>query len=218
MANVVALNFCYDVPVKLYSTNLLLMAVFLAAPDLRRLLHVLVLNRAAEPADPMAIRFERRGFRIAALVLWIAFAGYTMVREVMGAVSGYQRLYAHPVLPSIYGVYDVESFTQLGKPLELATDAARWRRVVFQQGAMIVRTLDDRTIGYPGKYDDAKSAFIVTNGGNAVTWSRPDHDHVAIECIIGGVPVSARLRKIDMSKFLLVSRGFHWISEFPFNR
>ena len=72
----------------------------------------------------MAIRFERRGFRIAALVLWIAFAGYTMVREVMGAVSGYQRLYAHPVLPSIYGVYDVESFTQLGKPLELATDAA----------------------------------------------------------------------------------------------
>jgi hypothetical protein len=113
-------------------------------------------------------------------------------------------------------VYDVESFTQLGKPLELATDAARWRKVVFQQGAMMVRTMDDRTIRYPGKYDDAKSAFTLSNGGN--DWSRPDPDHLAIECTIGGVPVSARLRKVDMSKFLLVSRGFHWISEFPFNR
>jgi len=218
MANVVALNFCYDVPVKLYSTNLLLMAVFLAAPDLRRLLDVLVLNRAAAPADPMAIRFERRSFRIAALVLWIAFAGYTMIREVMGAVSGYQRLYTHPALPSIYGVYDVETFTQLGKPLELATDAARWRKVVFQQGAMMVRTMDDRTIGYPGKYEDAKSTFLVTNGGKAVRWSRSDPDHLAIECTIGGIPVSARLRKVGISKFLLVNRGFHWISEFPFNR
>jgi len=37
LLNVVMLNFCYDVPVKLYSTNLLLMAAFLMAPDLRRL-------------------------------------------------------------------------------------------------------------------------------------------------------------------------------------
>ena len=37
LSNVVMLNLSYDVPVKLYSSHLLLMAVFLAAPDLRRL-------------------------------------------------------------------------------------------------------------------------------------------------------------------------------------
>jgi hypothetical protein len=36
MSNVVMLNFSYDVPVKIYSSILLLMAVFLAAPDARR--------------------------------------------------------------------------------------------------------------------------------------------------------------------------------------
>ena len=30
--------------------------------------------------------------------------------------------------------------------------------------------------------------------------------------------VRVRLRKIDTSWFRLISRGFHWISEFPFNR
>jgi hypothetical protein len=48
LANIVALTFCYDVPVKLYSSHLLLMAVFLVAPDLRRLLN-LVWNRPTAP-------------------------------------------------------------------------------------------------------------------------------------------------------------------------
>ena len=30
--------------------------------------------------------------------------------------------------------------------------------------------------------------------------------------------LAARLKRIDDSKFLLKSRGFHWINEFPFNR
>jgi hypothetical protein len=60
MTNVVALNYCYDVPVKLYSTNILLMAVFLLAPEFCRLAHVLVFNRPTAPADLDRVRFERR--------------------------------------------------------------------------------------------------------------------------------------------------------------
>src|SRR5262249_26898774 len=51
LLNVAMLNFCYDVPVKLYSTNLLLMTIFLAAPDLRRLLNFFVLNQVVKTAD-----------------------------------------------------------------------------------------------------------------------------------------------------------------------
>lgn len=45
MTNVAALNFFYDVPVKLYSAHLLLMALLLVLPDARRLLDFLVLHR-----------------------------------------------------------------------------------------------------------------------------------------------------------------------------
>src|SRR5437899_11151387 len=37
MAHVVALNFCYDVPVKLFSSHLLALALWLMIPDARRL-------------------------------------------------------------------------------------------------------------------------------------------------------------------------------------
>jgi uncharacterized membrane protein YphA (DoxX/SURF4 family) len=81
LANIVALNFCYDVPVKLYSTNLLLMAAFLAAPDAKRLAKVLVLNRAAPPSTLSGPHFERRWARIAVTVFWAAFVGPGPIRS-----------------------------------------------------------------------------------------------------------------------------------------
>jgi hypothetical protein len=35
---------------------------------------------------------------------------------------------------------------------------------------------------------------------------------------MGSQKVHMRLQLVDRSKFMLVSRGFHWVSEFPFNR
>ncbi|HET9225635.1 MAG TPA: hypothetical protein VFR31_03145, partial [Thermoanaerobaculia bacterium] len=51
MSNVVMLNLSYDVPVKLYSSHLLLMAVFLAVPDLKRLASLFVWNRRVPPVE-----------------------------------------------------------------------------------------------------------------------------------------------------------------------
>ena len=51
MLNVVMLNFCYDVPVKLFSFHLMFMGVVLIVPDAKRLFGLLVLNRATEPAS-----------------------------------------------------------------------------------------------------------------------------------------------------------------------
>jgi len=45
MTNVVMLNYCYDVPVKIYSTHLTLMGLLILAPDARRLLSLLLQHR-----------------------------------------------------------------------------------------------------------------------------------------------------------------------------
>jgi hypothetical protein len=43
--NIVLLNFCYDVPVKIFSSHLLVAAMLIAIPDLNRLANLLVFNR-----------------------------------------------------------------------------------------------------------------------------------------------------------------------------
>lgn len=191
MLNVAVLNFCYDVPVKLYSTNLTLMAVFLLAPDLRRLSDVLVRNRAAAPADLNPIRFERRWMRIAQMACWVLVVGYHLYTNISGGWEGYKRAYRNPPRSPYSGIYDVES-------------PGAWRKVAVQAPANImVRKADDTMQGYPTK--DAK-------------WTVLDPDHLILEGTFDGAATTVRLRKVDLGKYQLPTRGFHWISEFPFNR
>ena len=51
LSNIIMINFAYDVPVKLYSSHLFLMGLFLLWPDLDRFLGVFVFNRPVPAAD-----------------------------------------------------------------------------------------------------------------------------------------------------------------------
>jgi len=225
LLNVLVLNFCYDVPVKLYSMNLLLMAVFLLGTDLRRLLDVFLLNRPGAPADLSMPRFRRRWTRVAAISFQVLFVGYFLVSSVAGGWIAYRRYYVNPTRPPLYGLYEAESFSRNGQDVPpLGTDATRWRKVAIESPSFIsVRMMDDSPKSYGAEYDTAKNIVTLTVGEDMsqrypLTYLRPDADHVLLQGTLAGDNLSVRLRKIDTSKFLLVNRGFHWISETPYNR
>ena len=111
----VALNFCYDVPVKLYSSNLLAMAVFLAAGDVKRLVNVLVLNSTAPQARP-----QRPTIRTAL----DADRGDGVLDRVRGLSTRapnpfgwlrYEQTYVYAPRPLFGGAYEVESFRADGR-------------------------------------------------------------------------------------------------------
>ncbi len=225
LLNVAMLNFCYDVPVKLYSVNLVLMAVFLAAPHCRRLLNLLVLNRAAEPADLTAPRFARRFLRIGATVFQVLFVGYFLYSGISETWAAYKESYIVQKRPPLYGLYDVETFTRNEQEIPpLTTGAARWKRVAIQYPTSFsIRMMDDSPKGYTAAYNEAQHTVALSMGAeksdkSTLEYSRPDADHVALTGKLGADTLSIRLRKVDPSRFLLVNRGFHWINELPFNR
>lgn len=224
MLNVMMLNYCYDVPVKLYSTNLVLMALYLASGDLRRLFDFFVRNRATPAADQSAPRFSRPWARISAMVFQVLFVGYTLFGSIYGGWQGYRAAYINPPRPPIYGLYEVEQFTRNGRDIPpLVTDGTRWGKVVAESPAFVtVKMMDDSLRGYQAQYDAAKSSVMLTAPNDkkkySLHYARQDADHLAIEGSLPDGTVAMRLRKIDRSSFLLMSRGFHWINEVPLNR
>ena len=229
LLNVVMLNFCYDVPVKLYSSNLLLMAIFLMAPDLSRLSNIFVLNRPAEAADlrmpPMEItRLSPRARTIGVVAFRILLVGYFLFGTVKEGWTDYQEYVVHPPKAPIYGLYDVETFSRNGRDVPpLVTEAARWRRVIIQSpAAFAVRMMDDSVRRYNSEYNPAKNSVTVSTdqdkGKSAFTYSRSDAEHVLLEGTLVNDALVIKLKRMDPSKFLLVNRGFHWINERPFNR
>jgi uncharacterized membrane protein YphA (DoxX/SURF4 family) len=221
LLNIAFLNFCYDVPVKLYSLHLLSMALFLLAPDLRRLFDVLVRNRPVAAADLSAPAFSSRRARIAAFTVQVTFLSYVFFQQISGGWKGYRNAYVDTPRPPLYGLYEVETFTRNGRIVPpLVTEAERWRKVVIEfPSGVFVRKMDDSRLGFGAEYDTEKSTVTLAPDGDknratVFAYSRPDADHVLLE----SDTLSLRLKRIDTSKFLLMSRGFHWIQEQPFNR
>lgn len=224
MANVVMLNFSYDVPVKLYSLHLLAMALFLALPDARRLADLFLWNRPAPPAriEPL---FGRRwihrgtlGLRTLAIAAYVAWAVY----------GSYQAMKSYGDLspkPPLYGIWNVDEMTVDGrvKP-PLLTDETRWRRVVFGDArTMAIQLVDDSRQRFSVKLDPAKRTLELSQRSDPkklqhLAYAQPAPGRLILDGTLDGHVIHAALHRVDPRSFLLVNRGFHWINEYPFNR
>lgn len=225
MANVVMLNFSYDVPVKLYSSHLLFEAIVLAAPDFRRLANALVFNRPAEPA-PIRPLFQRAWLNRAGLVLRTLLVGFLAWQSLNTSATNRARYSqeARAKAP-LHGIWDVDELTidgQVRPPL--ITDEQRWQRVVFGiPGQMAVFRMNDFRDRYNVEVDEKKKTLAMTDRfnperKNTVAWHQPAPDRLTLEGTFDGKKIRARMHRTEPPELLLLTRGFHWVSEYPFNR
>jgi uncharacterized membrane protein YphA (DoxX/SURF4 family) len=221
MANVVYLNFAYDVPVKLFSSIYLIMALFLVLPDAKRLINVLLLNKPTEPRNLRLFatpRMERASMVARGLLLaWVLYG------NVRGNLDRYNQ--SNEPLPRLYGIYDVQSFSRNGKDVPLVvTEPMLWRRVIFSRfDRFAIRTMSDSMARYQIDLKDTGSTFVVTNRYNkkdklTFAFVKPAEDQLVLRGLVGSDSIVATLKRVDESKFLLTSRGFNWVQEQPFNR
>lgn len=101
LLNIVVLNFCYDIPVKLYSLNLLLLSAFLVLTDTRRLFRVFVLNRPALPSDLREPFFRNDRVRRTVLVLKVAVLAMVLGQLLYSAVGRYRLIVARTPASSL---------------------------------------------------------------------------------------------------------------------
>ena len=214
MTQVAVLNFAYDVPVKLVSCHLLAMAVFVSAGDARRLVNLMILNRAAGPAL-MDTVLQRPRFRQAAFVLKLLLLTVVAVSTLFSSYTQWQaRLEKGP----LSGIWDVQQFTLDGEVASSAVpDNVRWRRLIIsdsEQSASI-QTMDGTRRQHSLTVDSEAKKLLLDRD---FAYSRPTADTLHIRGTHGGREITVTFRHVDRSEFRLVNRGFRWISESPFNR
>lgn len=200
LVNVVVLNFTYDVPVKLYSSMLLASALVVASPQLGRVLTAVLGGAvAAVPPRPRGTIGRERARLIAKVGLLLA-VGVTLAAQVHDSYVG-NRGEAN----GLEGAYAVES----------ASDP-QWTRVAIASRFLTVRHPDDTRAFFRFAEPPAHDTFTLADGQTGKMLgpfhvTRPDAQHLAIDG-----PVKLLLRRAPEP--LLVTRGFHLIQEYPFNR
>ncbi|HEX3765235.1 MAG TPA: DoxX family protein [Kofleriaceae bacterium] len=224
MTNVVLMNLCYDVPAKLFSTRLLAIAIAIAWPDARRVLGAVLGRAAAElPPRPRMTRGRERGRQVAKLVL--------IALMVVDVYLTYGRRPPHDDhIHELYGHWIVDSFALDGvEHPPLTTDPVRWDSwsasprymQIWLMNGMFEGRYEPERGWYSLKVDPAAHTITVTvddkqKTRETWTYSRPAPDRLIIDCVHRGKSLHVALHLEPEG--VLMTRGFHWFNEVPYNR
>ncbi len=246
MTNVAMLNYCYDVPVKLYSTHLLAMAVFLLAKDVPRLVRVLLLNRATTPA------VLRRRMPVVLLVVVLACKATVVGYLTWSAFSSSQKMWQQTRDPGqrkpLQGIWEVTEFTHELSPAPADASVRAWQRLTFSRWdfAQVTRKDDSKQYWRTAVDAAAKQVTLSQAGGQAATpivltyeekaedaaGAPPDatpgaaasgspkpttHRELRLQGELDGAKLSVTLRLREPNSFPIHARGFRWVQSYPFN-
>ncbi|ADB41311.1 hypothetical protein [Spirosoma linguale] len=216
--NVMVLNFCYDIPVKLFSAHLFILSNVLLLSDAKRLLNFFIYNKATQPAPQVELpekwmRGTRVTLKIAFVILFIGMPLYGSYQRAFGPTdsSASKRLTT--------GFFSVDQFQ--GN----VADSLRWKDVIFEPNTSgSIQTADTlfrqryrrgyfnysfdslaHTIAFKKSPSDSAALFTMQ-------YTMPDTNHVVLRGKIRNDSVMVALTR-QKRHFQLAERQFHWLSE-----
>ena len=220
MTNVLMLNLAYDVPRKIFCAHLILMCLYLLAPDLRRLFDLFVLNREVRLTPPVYAFKDKlisRGLTVLVLLIGVG----TLIGHSIW--SYHSQLEGETRVPAVVrGVWNVDEITVDGiiQP-PMMSDSQRWRRLVLDSlESTSIEYMDDHHVVYGSTVDAANNKVVLwvpvaDSRKDTLTYELPQPDKMVLQGVLDGHDIKARLTRIPFSDkhvFALTNRGFHWVN------
>jgi len=219
-ANVFALNLSYDVPVKLFSFHLLLLSVFLAAPLTKKTVH---LFSPGEPplAETVFPQWNTRWMRWGLIAAKSVLIVLILIQPAYDAFLSYRELAAEDATtdePLIYGAYTISSFARNHETLPEASPGC-WKALKLSDSGMEIVYGDDASVQWLSAVRSQKLRIassdlttlgefdLIMHGDALLLTGKLNEDSLRVEA-----------RKTGPYLAPLLNRGFHWVSEEPYNR
>lgn len=217
------MNMFYDIPVKIFSLHLLLMALFIFSLDAKRFLNVFVYNKTTprynfynpiNDKEYHKIIFWFKTASIFILVGIMAYQGYNNERSDYGDKRS---------KPALYGIWEVTHFIKNGDTLPpLLTDSKRWHYLVIDwKDRAVIKYMDGQKEYIDFKIDSTLTVASLRKPGENKVEKFIISKEDSLLTLRGQLYLNdytIDLKKKDLSKIELLSRGYHWINEYPYNR
>jgi hypothetical protein len=205
---VFVLNMTYDVPVKLFSFHLVLMSAVLIAPYAKQICGVVF-------GAPSRFRW--------ASAAQMVFGLYLLSMTSYGASKAWATRGPNAPKPPLYGIWTIDTMVIDGvERLPLVTDYERWRRVIVRDATTIAFwRMDDTFMSLGATVNMGAKTITLARGTDAAGSFRFEQPSPGLLILDGTIDKHTLLMKtklVDHTKFQLLSRGFRWVQEVPFNR
>lgn len=223
--NIMAINYFFDVPVKLLSTTLVVMSLFMLAPYLLAISKFLLFQQPQQLSLLQPPSFRKKWHHITFIALKYLIIIWTIGIMANNALTQRHVFGAQAPKPPLYGIYNVNKYIVNGKEMQpLTTDEDRWKQIVIEyKDFASIKTMDDRIVYFKVLLDQKdkkieltdeklvstpyKFKYQVENDSTLLLAGRKNQDSLVIT-----------LKKYNLKNIRLINRGFHWINEYPNNR
>ena len=214
MTNVALLNYAYGVPVKLYSTMIVLSAVVLVLFDARRLWQVFVTNESVPRVERPAVYDRIPNWR-----RWAAkgvLVGSVFVSSIaaMSAATAPSKTSARAD-DTADGAWKVTRFEVGERDATTSTAPSPWLRMIVQGGTIALRSASDSLVYCrrdPGS--DPHSLSFACRGSHRgdLRWSRSG-DVLRLGGTMDGTAVRVEATVLRPTDYSLLRWRFHWIDD-----
>lgn len=225
MLQVAMMNFFFDIPVKLFSVHLILLAAILFTADLKRLFAVFGKNKSEtsysryHPVDEPFYHKVIAGFKIVACLV---LAGLMMNQGIKREKTwGPKR-----ELPPMYGIWEANIFVKNGDTLApLMNDIERWRYLLIDyKDRATIKLMDNTEIRCSFLLDSTLNSVSIYERGydtltNNFKYYNPNKEFLELNGSLNTIDsLKIIFSRINPDSMLLRKRGFRWINERPYNR
>jgi hypothetical protein len=167
LVNVVALNWFYNVPVKMYSAQLMLYNLYLLAPYSRRLFQFFFFDRIVPvPRTQHANSSSGKTRALTAVLIVIP-----LLLCLLTAVADYKRFDEVSALRKSQKCYNVTTFFAKDTLPPLTTDTLRWKRLLVYGNRVLVCNMSDEQDRYTCDLDSVKGTMTFHDNPDKTTWS-----------------------------------------------
>jgi len=219
LANVIAVNFSFDINVKLYSIVLTIMALFLLSKDIIRLFNFFFLNKIVHPSVDPPTHFETKWKNTAFLVSKYAIILYIIFFGLRANFARTLHDRDSPVKPLLYGIYNVTAFIRNKDTIKpLTTDATRWNKLIVSspKGNASIILMDGRIKSFVFKPEMVKKKIEMyaksdTSDKYTFTYNQSADSVLVLHGKWHKDSLEIKFKQYDINKFPLINHGFRWI-------
>lgn len=223
MLNVMLMNYCYDIPVKLYSTELVIISIVVLYFMGHNLKLVLLKNTATNPVEFKPL-FQKKWLKISRIVIKSLMIFYAIIWSGYETYESTKEYGTEAPKPPLHGLYKPTQFIKNSDTLRLYSDSAEWKYLVIDyEGMASVRQLNDRTYRLIFNVDTIKKMVTTnlqtdTTHSYELSYKQLNDTTLNLKGIFMKDTINFMFHKVNTNNFRLLNRGFHWVNEYPFNR
>lgn len=218
MANVVAMNFFYDIPVKIFSAHLLLIAGVIVLPDLQRLIIFFFGNKPVPAASSWHPLYSQKQQRVTYLTIKIIVVGVILYHKIYSFIPAQQTL-SNMTTTALYGTYEIQTAPALPDTIPLFNN---WKKMYIERnGMLIARDANEELLVYHTATDTVHhtlSVWSTSADSISLHYQLSDTWQLFLNGYIGADSVNISLARKAPGEYILINRRFHWINEQPYNR